>query len=71
MVLGVPKLKHFRVFGKNPLRYCLYIFATFSNGDHLGFSTRLKYIILKPCSLIMLHVKFEISAAAAKTKSFE
>ena len=35
-------------------------FAIFSNGDHLEFSTRLNFIILKPWSLIMLHMKFEI-----------
>ena len=33
-------------------------FAIFSIGDHLGFSIRLNFIILKPCSLVMLHVKF-------------
>ena len=35
-------------------------FATFSIGGDLGFSTRLTFTGLKPCSLIMLHVKFEI-----------
>ena len=35
-------------------------FAIFSIGGHLGFSTRLHFTGLKPCSLIMLHVKFEI-----------
>ena len=34
--------------------------AIFSIGRHLRFSTRLTFIGLKPCSLIMLHVKFEI-----------
>ena len=35
-------------------------FAIFSNGGHLEFSTKLSFTILKPCSLIMLHVKFKI-----------
>ena len=34
-------------------------FAIFSIDGHLRFSTRLNLIILKPCSLVMLHVKFE------------
>ena len=33
--------------------------AIFSNSGHFGFSTRLSFIILKPCSPIMQHVKFE------------
>ena len=33
--------------------------AIFSNSSHFFFSTRLNFIGLKPCSLIMLHVKFE------------
>ena len=35
-------------------------FAIFSISGHLGFSTRLNLTGLKPCSLIILHVKFEI-----------
>ena len=35
-------------------------FAIFSNGGHLEFSTRLNFTILKPWSLIMLHMKFKI-----------
>ena len=35
-------------------------FAIFSNGSHLEFSTRLNFTILKPWSLIMLHMKFKI-----------
>ena len=35
-------------------------FAIFSNSCHLEFSTRLSFIILKPVSLIMLHMKFKI-----------
>ena len=35
-------------------------FAIFSNGGHLEFSTRLKFINLKPWSPIMLHMKFKI-----------
>ena len=35
-------------------------FAIFSNGGHLEFSTRLNFIILKPWSLAMLHMKFKI-----------
>ena len=34
-------------------------FAVFSMGDHLGLSFRLNFLILKPCSLVMQHVKFE------------
>ena len=34
-------------------------FASFCIGSHLGFSTKLNFTGLKPCSLIMLHVKFE------------
>ena len=33
--------------------------ALFSNSGTFCFSTRLNFIILKPCSLVMLHVKFE------------
>ena len=35
-------------------------FAIFSNGGHLKFSIRLNFNILKPWSLIMLHIKFKI-----------
>ena len=35
-------------------------FTIFSIGGHLGFSTMLTFSGLKSCSLIMLHVKFEI-----------
>ena len=35
-------------------------FAIFSNSGHLEFSTRLNFTILKPWSLIMLHMKFKI-----------
>ena len=35
-------------------------FAIFSKGGHLEFSTQLIFIILKPWSLIMLHMKFKI-----------
>ena len=35
-------------------------FAIFSNGSHLEFSTQLNFTILKPWSLIMLHMKFKI-----------
>ena len=35
-------------------------FIGFAIGCHLGFSTRLNFTSLKPCSLIMQHVKFEI-----------
>ena len=35
-------------------------FAIFSNGGHLEFSTRLNFTILKPWSLIKLHMKFKI-----------
>ena len=33
--------------------------AIFSIDDHPGFSTRLNYQILKPCSLVMRHVKLD------------
>ena len=32
----------------------------FSNSYYILFSTRMNFIVLKPCSLIMLHMKFEI-----------
>ena len=35
-------------------------FATFSNGGHLEYSTRMNFTILKPWSLIMLHMKFKV-----------
>ena len=35
-------------------------FTIFSNDGHLEFSTRLDFTILKPWSLIMLHMKFKI-----------
>ena len=34
-------------------------FATFSISSHLRFLIRLNFLILKPSSLIMLHVKFK------------
>ena len=34
--------------------------AIFSNGNHLAFSTRLNFTVLKPWSLIMQHTKFKI-----------
>ena len=34
-------------------------FVIFSNGGHLGFSTRLNFNILKPCNIVILHVKFK------------
>ena len=34
-------------------------FAIFVICGHLGFSTMLIFTSLKPCNLIMLHVKFE------------
>ena len=33
--------------------------AIFSYSGHFKFSTKLNLISLKPCSLLMLHVKFE------------
>ena len=33
-------------------------FDIFSYNGHLGISTRLNFIILQPCSLVMLQVKF-------------
>ena len=35
-------------------------FTIFSNSGHLEFLTRLNFIIRKPWSLIMLHIKFKI-----------
>ena len=35
-------------------------FAIFSNGGHLKISTTLNFTILKPWSLVMLHMKFKI-----------
>ena len=35
-------------------------FANFGNGGHLKFSTQLNFTILKPWSLVMLHMKFKI-----------
>ena len=34
-------------------------FAIYSIGSHLEFSSKLNFIILKSCCLVMLHVKFE------------
>ena len=34
--------------------------AIFNNGGNLEFSTRLNFTIVKPWSLIMLHMKFKI-----------
>ena len=34
-------------------------FAIFSVCGHFGFPTRMNFIILKPCSPTMIHVKFE------------
>ena len=35
------------------------VFAIFSNNSHLGFLTWPNFIILKPWSLIILHVEFD------------
>ena len=35
-------------------------FAIFTINGHLGFLIKFNFTILKPLSLIMLHVKFEI-----------
>ena len=35
------------------------IFAIFSNGGHLGYSTRPNFTIRRPSSQVMLHVKFK------------
>ena len=35
------------------------IFANFSNGGHLGYSTSPNFIILRPWCPVTLHVKFE------------
>ena len=46
--------------------------AISSNSGHFSFSTRLNFIILKPCSLVMLHVKLKtMGAVVSKNKSFE
>ena len=37
-------------------------FFIFSNSGHLEFSTRLNFTVLKPWSLMMLHMKFKIHA---------
>ena len=60
----VPLIKHTK-FQPNILTHSgekVYFngFAIFSIGGHLGFSTRQTFTGLKPCSLIMLHVKFGI-----------
>ena len=39
-------------------------FAIFSNSGHLEFLTRLEFIILKPWSLIMLHMKLKIDGCS-------
>ena len=48
-------------------------FAIFSNGGHLGFLTLPKFVILKPCSLIILQVKFDKNCLSGfrKKKLFE
>ena len=47
-------------------------FAIFSNSGHLEFMTRLNFTILKPWSLIMLHMKSKFMAAVVEeNKSFE
>ena len=33
------------------------VFAIFSNSGHLGFWTKLNFVIQKPCSVVMQHVK--------------
>ena len=51
--------------------YMNVIFATFSNGSLLGFSTYLEFIILKPCSQVMHQVQFEtIGAKVSEKHSF-
>ena len=43
-------------------------FAILSIGGHLEFSTRVTFTGLKPCSLIMLHMKFQIIDAVVSEK---
>ena len=43
-------------------------FAIFSNGGHLEFQTRLNFTILKPWSLIMLHMKFKVHGCSSLRK---
>ena len=46
--------------------------TSFSNSGHCLFSTRLNFIILKPWSLVMLHVKLgTMNAVVSEKKSFE
>ena len=40
-------------------------FVIVSTGGHLGLSTSLTLTGMKPCSLIMLHVKFEIHGCSS------
>ena len=44
-------------------------FAIFDNCGHLEFSTRLNFTILKPWSLIMLHMKFKIHGCSGLRES--
>ena len=46
-------------------------FAIFSNSGHLEFSTRPNFTILKPSSLLMLHMKFKIHGCCGLRESFE
>ena len=48
--------------------YEFVIFATFSNGSHLGFSIYLEFIILKPCSQVMHQVQIETIGAKVSEK---
>ena len=48
-----------KMFSSSEEKFDFVIFAIFSNGGHLGYSTRLKFIILRPWWQVVLHVKFE------------
>ena len=53
-------------------RVCFVGFAIFSYGGQLGLLIGLHLTVLKPCSLVMLHVKFENhGVAVSKTESLE
>ena len=71
MYLFCIKLAIFQIIFGNPVqnRYTFFVpikmyqFCTFfryGGGGHLEFSTTLNFIILKPWSLIMLHMNFKI-----------
>ena len=57
--INIPCQKLAKIFSGSGEKTDFVIFAIFSNGGHLGYSSWPNFIILRPWCQVMLHVKFE------------